>query len=338
MQLGFRCPVKLPDSGLFTVTVKIMPCGILKRIDYRLMAHLIIHPSDHQRIFHPDTGCRIMEACRNRSIEEIHLLRIRMENINRPAVRQVLIHISERIQQELVELLTICPLVIHDGHSSTTLIRTVIRRVRDTQVCFLPIHQNRYVLRFCGVAAHQPVPSKNPDIPRFHKSLCFCRLFRIKIIFLYIFVMHIIEDFRNFRRLKSCLSQIKFTVFQILQQVSQQGIIPRTRDLIEGNVQRLLPDFIDINHRTRYFRIAKFHGNSQSLVPSHDCHIGIDHKRVCKPKLRNGIFNLLVLLIPRFQFLTGIVCGRPEYAHRQHFKLCSFLHPCVLLYSDAHDL
>ena len=67
-----------------------------------------------------------------------------------------------------------------------------------------------------------------------------------------------------------------------------------------------------------------------------DRHIGIDHQRIGKTELFNGVLDLLVLLIPRLQLLPRIVCSRLEYGHRQHFQFSSCFHVAPPS-SDSHS-
>ena len=133
--------------------------------------------------------------------------------------------------------------------------------------------------------------------PRKHRLLQL--RFHIEIIFLDFLAVYLVEQSLDLRRVKARLAKIEITVLDILQQIRQQGIIPCAGDLVEGDVQRLLPGLVNIHHSAGYFRVAQGNGNIESLMSADDRHVGVDHQRVSESELLNGIFDFLVLLIPR---------------------------------------
>ena len=174
-----------------------------------------------------------------------------------------------------------------------------------------------------------------PEVTLFGKARLLQLRFHIEVIFLDFFAVYLVEQRLDLRRVKTCLAEIEVGFFDVFEQVSQQGIIPCTCDLVECNVQSLLSGLVDVHHRTRHFSVAQFHRYGQSLVAADDCHICIDHQWISEPKLRDGVLDLLVLFVPRLQLLPGIVCGRLEYGHRQHLQFSGCFH-VGSSYSDSH--
>ena len=247
-----------------------------------------------------------------------------MEDVDGAVIRQMTVHLLERCQQELVEF-RIAHVVIHDLTSSLFHIH-VIRGIGKDQICLDSVHQGVIAFRFGGIPAQNDVLTQMPEVALFGEAWLFQLGFHIKVIFLDLLAVDLVEQGLNLRRLKSGLAKVEVGIFDVLQKISQQRIIPCTRDLVERNVQGFFPGLVDVHHRTRHFGIAQFHCNSQSLVAADDRHVGIDHQRICEPELRDGVLDLLVLFIPRLQLLPGIVCGRLEYGHRQHLQFSSRFH------------
>ena len=157
-----------------------------------------------------------------------------------------------------------------------------------------------------------------PEVALFGEARLLQLRFHIEVIFLDLFAVDLVEQRLDLRRVKACLTEVEVGIFDVLEQVSQQRIIPCTRDLVECDVQGFLPGLVDVHHRTRHFGVSQLHRYGQSLVTTDDRHVGIDHQRICETELRDGILDLLVLFIPRLQLFPGIVCSRLEYRHRQH--------------------
>ena len=83
-------------------------------------------------------------------------------------------------------------------------------------------------------------------------------MLHIKIIFFDVLVMDFGEKLLNLRSLKTRQVSIEIHTLQIHQQVSQQLLIPCTRDLIQRNVQRLhLMLIFNMNHYTLNFCISQ---------------------------------------------------------------------------------
>ena len=141
-----------------------------------------------------------------------------------------------------------------------------------------------------------------------------------------ILAVYLVEQGLNLRRVKTREPQVEAAVLDVLQQIRQEVIVPRAGDLVEGDVQRLLAGLVDVHHSAGHFGVAKAHGHGQTLVTADDGHVCVDHQGVGKPKLLNGVLDLLVLFIPRLQFLSGVVLCRFKYRYRQHLQFRSFLH------------
>ena len=111
-----------------------------------------------------------------------------METVKCSAVCERCICVFERVQEELIELLTVRPFVIHNCHTCTAGICTIIRRICNTGICFLTVHQQGNFIRFGGISAAKSVSAEKPDVTIFNKWFKLCRLIYIKIIIFYIFI------------------------------------------------------------------------------------------------------------------------------------------------------
>ena len=247
-----------------------------------------------------------------------------MEDVDGTVVCKMAVHLLESCQKELVEF-RIAHVVIHDLTGSLFHIH-VIRGIGKDQICLGSVHQGVVAFCFGGITAQNDVLSQMPKVTLFGEAWLLQLGFHIEVIFLDLFAVDFVEQRLNLRRLKAGLTKVEVGILDVLQKISQQRIIPCTRNLIERNVQGFLPGLVDVHHRTRHFGVAQLHRYGQSLVAADDCHIGIDHQRICEPELRDGVLDLLVLFIPRLQLLPGIVCGRLEYGHRQHLQFSSRFH------------
>ena len=226
------------------------------------------------------------------------------------------VHLLECCQKELVEF-RVTHVVIHDLTGSLFHIH-VIRGIGKDQICLGSVHQDVVAFRFGRIPAQNDVLSQMPEVTLFGEAWLLQLGFHIEVIFLDLFAVDLVEQRLDLRRVKACLTEVEVGIFDVLEQVSQQRIIPCTRDLVECNVQGFLSGLVDVHHRTRHFCVSQFHCNSQSLMATDDRHVGIDHQRICEAELRDGVFDFLVLFIPRLQLFPGIVCSRLEYGHRQH--------------------
>ena len=247
------------------------------------------------------------------------------------------VHLLERCQQELVEF-RVAHVVVHDLAGRFFHVY-IVRGIGKHKISLHAIHQGIVALSFRGVTAQNTVPAQHPKVTCLREGRLLQLRFHIEVIFLDVLVVDLVEQRLDLRRLKARLAQVEVGVFDILQQVSQQGIIPRTGDFVECDVQGFLSGLVDVHHRTRHFGIAQCHRNGQALMTADDRHIGIDHQRISKTELLNGVLDLLVLLVPRLQLLPGIVCGWLEYGHRQHFQFSSCFHVAPpSSNSHTHDL
>jgi hypothetical protein len=98
-----------------------------------------------------------------------------MEHINGCVLLHVLLHIYECGEKEVIELL-VFHVVIPDLPGSPLII-CIVRRVRHHKVRFRPCHQHIVCLRQGGIAYHQPVPPKRPDVAH----LCHGGLFQFRV-------------------------------------------------------------------------------------------------------------------------------------------------------------
>ena len=172
-------------------------------------------------------------------------------------------------------------------------------------------------LRVRGVPTNHRVLSEMPDIAQFGKGRLLKLGLHIEAVLFRLVLCS--QELLQIHRLKAGKGQVEVLRFQFTEQCRQQVVIPRAGDLVERDVEGFFPGLIHIHHGTGHFGVAKLHRNTQSLVSPDNCHIGIDHQRIRKPKLQDGILDLLVLLIPRLQLLPGVIGSRLEYTDRQHF-------------------
>ena len=297
---------------------------LLPAVKTRFVLPLVRTAAQHQRILLPDTAPGQVEPGILECLSKVQPFRICMEDVDGTVVCQMTVHLLERCQKELVEF-RIPHVVIHNLTGRLFHIH-VIRGIGKDQIYLGSVHQGVVAFCFGGITAQNDVLSQMPEVTLFGEAWLLQLGFHIEVIFLDLFAVDFVEQRLNLRRLKAGLAKIEVGIFDVFQKVGQQGIIPCTRDLVECDVQGFLPGLVDVYHRARNFGIAQFHCNSQSLVAADDCHVGIDHQRICEPELRDGVLDLLVLFIPRLQLLPGIVCGRLEYGHRQHLQFSSRFH------------
>ena len=170
------------------------------------------------------------------------------------------------------------------------------------------------------------MPSDQPKVTQLAEDRLLQFRVHIKIVLVDLLVMELIEQRIDLRRIKACLTEIKVAVLDILQEFCQQRIIPSTGNLVQRNVQRFLPDLINIDNSTRDFGVAKIHGHRQSLMSADDRHVGVYDQRIGKAELLNAVLDFFVLFIPGLQLFAGIVFCRFEYRYRQDFQFSSLLH------------
>ena len=149
------------------------------------MLPLVIRAPKHEGILHPDTHPGKVEPCIHKRFPEIQPLRVRMEHISRAAFFQMLRHVLEGIIQKSVEL-PVLHAVILDGKPAAALKCDVIRRVRHNEVCLLPVHERRHILRAGGIPAHQPVPAHRPDVAPLHERRLLQSGGKVKVIIFHI--------------------------------------------------------------------------------------------------------------------------------------------------------
>ena len=221
-------------------------------------------------------------------------------------------------EQEAVKLL-IFHVVVHDLPRRLFHI-DVIRRVRQHKVCPLPIHQAGVNLFAGTVSANDTMPSKTPEVPQLRKARLLEFLIHIKVVFFDLLVIDVGKKLIHFRCVKAGIVKVIIRVLQIGQKVSQHLFIPFASDLVKRDIQSLLPGLVHIDYRAGYLGVAKLHGNRQSLVSADNGHIAINHQRVGKTKLFNGLFDLFVFLISRLQLFPGVILRRLQHRDRQHFQ------------------
>ena len=174
-----------------------------------------------------------------------------MEDIDGTIVCQMTVHLLECCQKELVEFL-VTHVVIHDLTGRFFHIH-IVRRIGKNQICLGTFHQG--IVAFClsGIAAQNNVLSQMPEVALFGEARLLQLGFHIEVIFLDLFAVDLVEQRLDLRRFKACLAEVEVGIFDVLEQVSQQGIIPCTRDLVECNVQGFFSGLVDVHHRTRHF-------------------------------------------------------------------------------------
>ena len=75
-----------------------------------------------------------------------------------------------------------------------------------------------------------------PEVTLFGEAWLLQLGFHIEVIFLDLFAVDLVEQRLDLRRLKAGLAKVEVGILDVLQKISQQGIIPRTCDLVECNV------------------------------------------------------------------------------------------------------
>ena len=106
-----------------------------------------------------------------------------------------------------------------------------------------------------------------PEVALFGEARLLQLRFHIEIIFLYLFAVDLVEQRLDLRRFKPGLSKIEVGILDVLQKISQQGIIPCTRDLVECDVQGLLPGLVDVHHRARHFGVIHTKSGEVEIGP-----------------------------------------------------------------------
>ena len=316
--------VVLPDSGLLAVGIPLVLPICTPAVKTGFVHPLVGTAAQHQGVLLPDAAAGQVEACLLEGLTEVQPLRVRMEHIDAAVRCQVLIHLGVSRQQEAVEL-AVAHVVVHDLASSFFHVY-VVRRVRQHQIGLLAVHQLLIGFGLGGIPAEHTMLAKEPQVTLLGEHRLLQLGIHIEVILLDFLAVNLVEQRLDLRRVKTCKAQVKAAVLDVLQQIRQEGIVPCAGDLVERDVQRLLTSLIDIHHGTRHFGVAKAHGHGQTLMATDDGHICVDHQRISKTKLLNGVLDLLVLLIPRLQFLPGIIFCRFEYRYRQHLQFRSFLH------------
>nr|DAL04895.1 MAG TPA: hypothetical protein [Caudoviricetes sp.] len=313
--VGLR-PVILPYSRLLPVGIPLVFPLLLPAVKTRLVLPLVRTVSQHQSILLPDTAPGQVEPGILECLSKVQPLGVSVEDIDGAIVCQMPVHLLECCQKELVEF-RVTHIVVQNLAGRFFHIH-VVRGIGKNQICLGSVHQG--IVAFClsGIAAQNDVLSQMPEVALFGEARLLQLGFHIKVIFLDLFAVDLVEQRLDLRRVKTRLSEIEIGILDVLEQVSQQRIIPCTRDLVECNVQSFFSGLVDVHHRARHFGVSQLHRYGQSLVTTDDRHIGIDHQRICETELRDRVLDFLILFIPRLQLLPGIVCGRLEYGHRQH--------------------
>ena len=274
-----------------------MPSSLLPAIETGLMLPLVWRPPEYQRVFLPDTAPGQIKPGIFERPSEVQPLSICMEQINRTVIGKIFMHFPKSGKQEFIKL-RVSHVVIQNLSGGFFHIH-VVRRVGKNEICLHPIHQDCIALRKRSIAAEHAMPSECPQVSRFGKNRLFQFGFHIEVVLFDLPAVHLIEQRFNLRRVKACLADIKVTVFNILQQLCQQIVIPRAGYFVERDVQRLFPHLVYVHHRAGHFGIAEIDGNCQPLVSADYRHIRIDHKRVGKPKFFDGLPDFFVLFIPQ---------------------------------------
>ena len=294
------------------------------------MNPLIGAASQHQAVLLPDTAPGKVKARILECLTEVQPFGIRVPDIDAAVIGQVGMHTAIGGEQEVIKFL-IAHVVVHDLPRRLLYVH-VVGRIRQDQVGPIAIHQTGVNFFAGAVAADHPVLSDQPKVTQLAEDRLLQFGIHIEVVLVDLLVMELIEQRIDLRRIKAGLAQVKVAVLDIFQKFCQQGIVPGPGDLVQRDVQRLLPNLIDIHNGAGHFGIAKIDGYRQPLVTADDRHVGVHDQRVCKAELFDTVFDFLVLFIPDFQLFARIVFCRFEYRYRQNFQFSSLLHRSLHLF------
>ena len=152
-----------------------------------------------------------------------------------------------------------------------------------------------------------------PDISGLGERRLLQLRIHVEVVFLDLLVVDVAEQLADLRSLEAREVQVEVDVFQVLQQICQHLIVPRPGDLVESDVQCLLTGLVHIDHGAGHFGVTQVNGHCQPLMATYNRHVRIHDQRVGKTEFPDAVLDLLVLLVPLFQLLPGIVCCRFEY-------------------------
>ena len=155
-------------------------------------------------------------------------------------------HLLERCQKELVEF-RVTHVVIHDLTGRFFHIH-VVRGIGKDQICLGSVHQGVVAFCFGRITAQNDMLSQMPEVILFGEARLLQLGFHIEVIFLDFFAVDLVEQRLNLRRVKACLAEVEVGIFDVLQKISQQGVIPCTRDLVECDVQSFFSGLVDLPH------------------------------------------------------------------------------------------
>ena len=105
--------VEVPDGCLLSVREPWVLAVLKETVKHRLVLPLIIRAAQNQGILHPDTAACQVEACIDESSTEVEPFGIRVEDVCRATLFQVLGHVLESGEQKLVEFLTLYGVVLN---------------------------------------------------------------------------------------------------------------------------------------------------------------------------------------------------------------------------------
>ena len=84
------------------------------------------------------------------------------------------------------------------------------------------------------------MPAEDPGISRLREGRFLKRLLHIEAVLFDLLIVYLVEKLLDLRRVKAGLAKIEITVLNILQKFSKKVLVPRTRDLVQCDVQCLL--------------------------------------------------------------------------------------------------
>ena len=99
--------VVVPDGGSACGRSTTGACRSAKPIEHRLVLPLVVRASEHEAVLHPDAHTGEVEARVDERLPEGEPFGVRMEAVGRSAFLEVVGHVLEGRQQELVELLAL---------------------------------------------------------------------------------------------------------------------------------------------------------------------------------------------------------------------------------------
>ena len=99
--------IVVPDGRLLSVGIPRVLAVLQKSVEHRFVLPLIIGATEHEAVLYPDTHTGEVEACVNECLPKGEPFGIRMEAVGHSTFFEVVSHVLECRQKELVKFFTL---------------------------------------------------------------------------------------------------------------------------------------------------------------------------------------------------------------------------------------